>query len=297
MKAAAFCPAHITGFFQVHSNSTDAESGTTGAGLSIRHGVTTTAEAGGSRSGITTGGYDADGTDVSEYVMGRFQEISGAKGRVSMHHQIDVPVGYGLGSSGAVALSAAYALDGALGTGLGSGQIGRIAHEAEVACSTGLGDVLAAYHGGFEMRTKPGAPGVGEVRTMPADGMRVVIACMGPISTKDFIRGRISQINGLGGRMVKILSESGDCARFQEMSMEFARHVGMVDDQMQEAAGALAERGLGCGVALFGRTVFSMVPDEMEDEAAAILGGHSDVVIRTGIDRTGAKMLSGAGAA
>ena len=66
---------------------------------------------------------------------------------VDVHHDISVPVGYGLGCSAAVALSLSLALNEALGTNLSRTEIGQIAHNAEISCKTGLGDVLAAFHG------------------------------------------------------------------------------------------------------------------------------------------------------
>ena len=44
MEAVAFCPAHITGFFKAHVNQDERileNLGSTGAGFSIKQGVTT----------------------------------------------------------------------------------------------------------------------------------------------------------------------------------------------------------------------------------------------------------------
>ena len=82
-----------------------------------------------------------------------------------------IPVGYGLGSSSAVALSLSFALDQALGTKLDRSLIGQIAHNAEVNCKTGLGDVLASFHGGFEIRVKAGAPGIGSVEKIHTENI------------------------------------------------------------------------------------------------------------------------------
>jgi len=51
----------------------------------------------------------------------------------------------------------------------------KIAHNAEVNCKTGLGDVLASFHGGFEVRVKPGAPGIGTVEKISTDKISVII--------------------------------------------------------------------------------------------------------------------------
>ncbi|NPA98407.1 MAG: kinase [Crenarchaeota archaeon] len=54
------------------------------------------------------------------------------------------------------------------------------AHEAEIMMSTGLGDVLAEYYGGAEIRVRPGAPGIGLVEHIPFDSSyRIVVADLG----------------------------------------------------------------------------------------------------------------------
>ena len=213
MEAAAFCPAHVTGFFKAHLGGPAPATGSTGAGFSMGLGITTRVSVSprAGRDGtcrIVSPGYSG-ATDVSEFVVAEFLRM-GFDCFVDVRHEAGVPVGYGLGASGAAALSLALALDSALGAGLGREGAGAIAHAAEVACSTGLGDVLASLHGGFEVRTRPGAPGVGAVESIPVDGVSVAVACLSPVSTSRFMREDLSRINGLGGRMVGRLLESRD---------------------------------------------------------------------------------------
>ena len=219
MEATAFCPAHITGFFKAHleDNHDDFENlGSMGAGFSIKEGVTSrvkvqTKENQEKNFQITTHGYESDKTDVSEYVLNEFLKLGEFSNKFFViEHDISIPVGYGLGSSSAVALSLSYALDQALNTKLEKKIIGQIAHNAEVNCKTGLGDVLASYHGGFEIRVKPGAPGIGKVEKINTEKISVIMICFSPISTNKFIKERLSQINGLGGKMVNKLLESKD---------------------------------------------------------------------------------------
>ena len=298
MKGRAFCPAHVTGFFKAHLGDGlggAEEMGSVGAGFSIREGVTTTVSCRpGTGHTITAGGYLPEGTGVSEAVLGEFLGLGGAAGKhCTIHHEIGVPIGYGLGSSGAVALSLALALNEALGTGFGREEIGRIAHRAEIQCKTGLGDVLASYHGGFEIRTRPGAPGTGKIEKIPAGGISVVMACFAPISTEGFIRDRLAQINGIGGKMTKELLKSRDHGRFQDMSLEFAEHAGVMTPRMRRVADDLSRNGIRCGVALFGETIFSMVPAGGEDKVAGILRRHSGdaVILRSRLDDMGARVL------
>ena len=284
MKAKAFCPAHVTGFFKAE------EGGSLGAGFSIELGVTTevcASEGEGTR--IRARGRKPGDLRVSRRVAGRFRRISGFAGKLEITHELGVPVGYGLGCSAAAALSLAYALDEALGTGLGRQGSARIAHEAELECRTGLGDVLAAYHGGFEVRVCAGAPGRGRVVKMPSGDLAAVIACFAPVSTTEFIKNRMSGINGLGGRMVSELLRGGGAEKFQKMSLEFAEYIDIMTPRMRRAAGCLRE----CGVAMFGETVFALVPAREAEEARRRLGAQypEAEVLASGIDRRGARLL------
>jgi len=301
MEATAFCPAHITGFFKAHldDNQNSLENfGSTGAGFSIKQGVTTrvkvdTKDNQESNFRITTKGYQPDKTDVSEFVLNEFLKLGKFSNKFfDIEHEISIPVGYGLGSSGAVALSLSFALDQALKTKLDKTTIGQIAHNAEINCKTGLGDVLASFHGGFEIRVKPGAPGIGCVEKIFTNKISVIMICFSPISTNKFIKERLSQINGLGGKMVNRLLESKNYKHFQDMSLEFAKFVDVITPRMQKLVNELSKNNIKCGIAFFGETVFSMIPKEDEDKVLKILQKYSDgIVIKSELDDNGARVL------
>lgn len=289
MEARAFCPAHVTGFFKAEAG------GSLGAGFSVELGVATAVRASEGRgTEIRVRGREPGDLRVSRRVAGRFRQVSGFAGKLEITHEIGVPVGYGLGCSAAAALSLAYALDAALETGLGAQESAKIAHEAELECRTGLGDVLAAYHGGFEIRVSAGAPGSGRIVRMPSDGLAAVIACFAPIPTTEFIKNRMAGINGLGGRMVRELLRGGGASRFQEMSLEFADYIDVVTPRMRRAVRGLQESGRGCGVAMFGETVFALVPEAEAGEAGRALSSEHPgaEVLQSRIDGRGARLLA-----
>ena len=301
MEAVAFCPAHVTGFFKAFiekNQDTPEKFGSMGAGFSIKEGVTTKVIISSitdqnSNFRISTKGFQSDKKDVSEFVLNEFLKLGNFENIFfDIEHQISIPVGYGLGSSGAVALSLSYALDQVLETKLDKFEIGKIAHNAEVKCKTGLGDVLASYHGGFEIRVKPGAPGVGKVEKMDTKNISVIMVCFSPISTNKFIQEQLSKINGLGGKMVTKLRESKDYDKFQDMSLEFARYVNVMTPKMEKLIEELAENGIKSGVALFGETVFSMVPKELESKVLEIVKKYPEgKIITSQLDVQGARVL------
>jgi len=296
MRGAAFCPAHVTGFFKAQlddQNLKTNELGSLGAGFSIQDGVTTQVEVSPAEEfdyKITTDGYSTENTSVSEFVINDFTKRTRSKYFINVHHEISVPVGYGLGSSGAVALSLSVALNKALNLNLSKEEVGQIAHNAEIMCKTGLGDVLASYHGGFEIRTKAGAPGVGVLEKIDTDS-NVVLICFSPISTKKFITEKIETINGLGGKMVDELRKTRNYNDFQDMSIKFSKYIQVMTPKMESVVADLHKEGIKCGVALFGETVFTMIPPHMEQKVLDVLKKYDDgIIIKSRIDNSGVRL-------
>ena len=296
MRAKAFSPAHITGFFKAELDGKEPNQlGSLGAGFSIQKGVKTTVNVRSKTEhdinnyAIRVKGFNTGDIRVSEYVLNEFL-LDGKYFDVT--HEIDVPVGYGFGCSGAVALSLAIALNDALKYGYTKTKVAQIAHKAEIKCQTGLGDVLASYHGGFEIRTKSGAPGIGEVqRIIPKEKLEVMIICFNPISTKKFLKEKISLINGLGGKMVQKLVKSQDMDEFQDMSIKFAKYIHVITPKMNKVIKDLHDNGIKCGIALFGETIFSLVTKDKKQKALEILKKYDDgVVITSRIDNSGARL-------
>ena len=296
MRAKAFSPAHITGFFKAELEEKEPNQlGSLGAGFSIQKGVKTTVNVRSKTKHdinnyeITVKGFNTGDIRVSEYVLNEFL-VDGKYFDVT--HEIDVPVGYGFGCSAAVALSLAIALNDSLKCGYTKTKVAQIAHKAEINCQTGLGDVLASYHGGFEIRTKSGAPGIGEVqKIIPKEKLDVMIICFNPISTKKFLKEKISSINGLGGKMVDKLVQSQDIDEFQDMSIKFAKYIHVITPKMKKVIKELHENGIKCGIALFGETIFSLVTKDKRQKALEILEKYDDgIIITSRIDNSGARL-------
>ncbi len=297
MKGVAFSPAHITGFFkaELDQNQKPEFQGSLGAGFSIQAGVITTVEIQDSDFidyAIKVSGYQPDNTQVSEFVIKEFLKHVQGSYFIAVHHNIKIPVGYGLGCSAAVALSLAYALNQAFDTSFSKEQLGQIAHSAEVMCQTGLGDVLASYHGGFEIRIKGGAPGIGQVKKIPTESLSAIMICFSAISTKQFFKDKLQLINGLGGKMVNKLVITKDIDQFHDYSVEFANYVNIITPKMKIVIDDLKAHGIKCGIALFGETVFTLVPQSLEKIVLKILEKYNDgIVIRSKIDERGARLI------
>src|SRR5512145_2333 len=164
--STAFSPGHVTGIFApAEPEQTDIlRKGSIGAGFSISNGITTTAktfEAKTKGYSISIDGIQVQKAPVSSYVADYYLDLIDKPIFLQISHITEIPIGFGLGSSGAAAVSLSYALNNSLKMGLSKMEAAQVAHCAEIACKTGLGTVAALYTGGYEIRLIPGAPGKG----------------------------------------------------------------------------------------------------------------------------------------
>src|SRR3989344_3109886 len=258
MKAAAQSPGHITGFFVIYPN------GSTGAGINIAEGMRTNAGPA-AKDIFSMNGKKAD-LPVSKEVLRRFREKTGVKERVDVRHSTKFPIGYGLGISGAGALSLAIALDKLFGTKLGRKRVTEIAKAAEIECGTGLGDVVAENYAGLIIGKKP-YPSK-SARRIKCREKYVVLGFFGPIKTKKIIRSAKwkKKINSAGkycmGRMVK----SGGMETFTGLSRVFTIESGLATPKIRRVMEAIN----GASMAMLGETVF--IPTNEPEKARRELG-------------------------
>jgi len=298
---AAFSPGHITGLFQICDHAEEPLlKGSRGAGVSITRGVIT--KVGIERAPkksfeIRINGNRVESAKVSECVINALLPLVGGNYRILVNHDVNVPVGFGFGSSGAGALSLALALNEAFRLGLSRVEAAQFAHIAEVRCKTGLGTVIAETFGGLEIREKPGAPGVGEVKRIPIDD-DYVVACLkfGPMSTKKALtnEGLRQQINNLGGKLVDELIARPKPTNFMNFSRSFAEGARLISKRMRKALEEADGRGLTCSMNMFGECLFSLVRRDAVKELLEIFHRHAlseDSVIVAEIDHEGARLL------
>ena len=166
-EGEAFCPGHVTAFFEVHEDPNPRAKGSRGAGLCLSLGVRTVARVRDApRPSIDV--IVNDRRQKAEVTQRVIEKLVGSRSlQVKVLSETPLPVSQGFGVSAAAALSTALALDDALGQGVPRNELVAIAHETEVECGTGLGDVVPASLGGMDLRSKPGAPDWAEVRSSP----------------------------------------------------------------------------------------------------------------------------------
>jgi pantoate kinase len=300
-EAAAFAPCHITGIFQIFDQSADILSaGSRGAGVSLKLGAKTTVkvkEGSKYRLKVNINHEAADCADLSRHVVGAFLSRLSEASRfeITVEHQIEAPIGAGFGTSGAGALSLALALNEAFGLGMSKVQCAQIAHIAEIECKTGLGTVIAETFGGFEIRVKPGAPGIGEIKCLPIPE-NAVIAChvFGPLSTRKCLSDPETRlrINRFGGDLVNELAKAPSIINFMELSRQFAEHVGLITEKVRSILNAADEAGVVSSMPMFGECAFTITDEDRLGRILEIfrkdaLGGHTVV---SKVDHEGARL-------
>jgi len=257
MRAKAFCPGHLTGFFQTFIEDDALSSGSRGAGMCLNLGAT---------SVVRTGDSPRPGVEVT--VNGKAGEAAVTRAavrhllgerdiRVTVDAMLELPLSQGFGMSAAGALSAAIALADILGES--RQKAFEAAHTAEILCRCGLGDVPALHAGGITIRVRPGLPPLGEVRTI--DGAPDVVLCVmgAEIPTRQVLddRQQRERIDAHGGRCVDSLLEEPTLEKLMSLSARFAVDSGLASDRV---AGAIAAvRGSGAaGMAMLGGAVFAV---------------------------------------
>lgn len=298
----AFSPCHITGLFQIFDNSSNPlYIGSRGAGVCLNNGIETTIVVKKTpefSSEIKINGVIQDSAEVSRQVMNvalsRLKKCSHYS--VFIEHRMNVPIGAGFGTSGGAALSLALALNEALELNMTRTEAAQMAHVTEVECKTGLGTVIAETLGGVEIRTKPGAPGIGEILQVPVS-KNTMVACLsfGPLSTKESLTNPTTRerVNRLGGDLVNKLAEKPDLAGFLELSRQFAEHVGLITERVRRVLKATDAAGFACSMAMFGESVFTLVERDSLEDITRIFRKHGlgGVIVSSEIDFEGARLL------
>ena len=281
-KASAYASGHITGFVEFPVRYGDPLSiGSRGAGVCIDRGVISNVmirDSNTNKVKIYINGMLAEDAEVSRFVVENYLNKLDDSYEVIVDHRLNIPIGYGLGSSGSAALSLSLALN-AIFKLFNNLKAAQIAHLADLYCKCGMGTVIAEYHGGVEMRVKAGAPGIGEVRSIKhGKDDKVVILCSSPVSTREFLTSKISYINGLGGKMLAKLENEPSIDNLLELSLRFARSIGF-GKRLYNIIDMLSSKGYKASLAMFGETIFTIVKDNEVDEVTRLLASYGEALV------------------
>ncbi|MFQ5762979.1 MAG: pantoate kinase [Candidatus Bathyarchaeia archaeon] len=297
--ARAFAPSHITGIFQICEHSDPLRIGSRGAGVCLTRGVSTRVIA--KRAVKWKPQVKIDGrripAGVSHEVVKLYADQAPHPCELLVEHKMEMPVGCGFGLSGASALSLSLALNEALSIGLSMMECAQMAHVAEINRKTGLGTVLAETFGGFEVRTKPGAPGIGSVMKVPAKpGCKVFSAHVGPLSTKRILRRPgISRLAYSSKFLIDGLAAKPSVEEIMRCSRIFSDSVNLYTQRLRRLKTALEARGVdSVTMNMFGEALFGVGDDgEVENfrRVCEELNLSEAQVIVSEVDDVGARIV------
>ena len=301
-EARAFSPCHITGFFQILDQPANSlYAGSRGAGVSLSRGVTTTTRVGKALKSslqVKINGFASNSAEVSRHVvdtfLSRFEELENSK--IIVEHHIEVPIGAGFGTSGAAALSLALTLNDVFGLSMSKIEAAQLAHTAEVKCKTGLGTVIAETFGGIEVRVKPGAPGIGEIKHVPVpEDYTVACLTFNSLPTKNLltdIKTR-NRVNEFGGKLVDKLIEEPNVTNFMKFSRQFTEHVGLKTEKIGKVLNEADNANVICSMPMFGESAFALIEHEFLETLLKIFRKYDSNkrIIVSEVDFEGARLL------
>ena len=288
MKATAFAPGHISGFFEPIYEPDISRTGSRGAGINISLGAISEVMAENSTK-----------QDLEIYVNNR--KASDPVTKLALKYLIeenpihvvvkttlDLPVGQGFGMSAASALSVTYAL--AKITGVSKDEAMKASHFAEIQLRTGLGDVMASCFGGVEIRKSAGLPPWGIIEHIPGKYDLVLCVVGKKLDTKKILSdsAKASKIVDYGKYCTKKLLENPSIENFFSLSQTFAKKTDLADKRVIEAINAANQFGMA-SMCMLGSSVFAI---GKTDELCKSLSSFGKVYVCS-VDECGARVLEG----
>lgn len=253
---SAFCPGHITAFFEICDQSEDPlRQGSRGAGISLSLGA---------RSAVTMG--DSLGQSMSVRIHGLESQANVTRDAISyllgdrnLHVEVDtaldLPMEQGFAMSAAGALSASIALCSMLR--IPQEKAFEAAHIAEIKNRTGLGDVAGILAGGAEIRLEAGLPPYGEIEHIEASSELVLAVVGNPIKTPDILSDPVKRekISKAGRKCVLELDEHRTLEHMFALGMEFLENSELFSKEVLDAMVVADQYGMS-SMAMLGNSIF-----------------------------------------
>ncbi len=278
MCSSVFVPGHITGFFTIENHGVSLKNGSCGVGFLLSKGVKTSIS--------PSDELEIDVNDGDDTVVMEVLKILDVETNFRITQDIQLPIGAGFGTSAASALSLTLALNEFLNLGYSKELCGQIAHMAEINLGSGLGDVIAQTGQGLVLRTSPGAPGIGEIKSFKED-VFVAYKTFGAIETSDIIRDDYYKkvISDVGLKYLDMFKEDPTLENFLSFSNKFSHETELISEDVRNLCEYLDSSSniLGSSMAMLGNTVFAFAYDEDAFKNLNIENLHIDKLNNIGI--------------
>ena len=311
---SVFVPSHITGFFSIFDNENPLLKGSLGAGVLLDKGVITEIDRNDNESNGLSIIINGKKDEYNEVIILKTielmdKELNKAEIRFNLENilikqTIQVPIGCGFGTSASSAIGTAICINEHFDLGLSIEECGKYAHLAEVELGTGLGDVIAELSKGIVLRTKVGAPGYGEAKSIVPhektgfgvfeslkSDFYVITKTLGEISTASIIQDPkhkkvITQVgleigedfnkkddgivigskfkNKFNVAVDNEFNEEETIKKFMKSSLTFAKKTHLINDDLLKIVHQLHGKVLGSSMAMLGNTVFAIANENQK---------------------------------
>jgi pantoate kinase len=252
--ASATSPGHLSGYFRPVYGPTPAETGSLGAGIVIREGVTVTVWPAEKTEIIVERRNPRDGTIVE--VTGSSPPVEYLLSRLGVRAQVRtvcfLPIGAGFGLSAASLLATATAADALFDLSLSPLERASLAHEAELEFHTGLGDVAACTGGGRDCRKGAGVTASIERSFDVIDPLCALV--FGPLPSP-----RVLQSPKVMERVSAAFPDRcpGDVNDFFRLSRGFAEKSGLITPEVRHALEVCDGAGIAATMTMLGNGIFA----------------------------------------
>ena len=261
-----FVPAHITGFFEIISNSNPLLKGSRGAGIALDEGVVTetVVKEGEGNLVITINGKCNSLNTISNRAVSIICErynIDLSSYDVHINHETNLPISAGFGTSAGFALGISFTLPELLGVNITFNEAGEIAHLTEIAESCGLGDVISEMYGGCVIRLKEGSPVNAKIdKVRISQPIYVITKTLSSLNTSDIIENPTYQkrINSSGNKLLGQLLNNPDIGNFIKLSRKFSEDAKLICPELHEILEIMDDETIGSSMAMLGNTAFSL---------------------------------------
>ncbi len=261
----AFCPGHITCFFQPCRVDDAGKSGSRGAGIRLSLGSTVTVE----ERSDTRVTITIDGKESTAAVTRNVVKFLAPGRGFDIFVENDLPVSQGFGMSASGSVAAAFSICDLMES---EKDPFYAAHCAEVMAGGGLGDVSAIHCKGHQpVRLEPGLPPIGNVIDAGViPGNLTLIVTGARLSTTSVLSDKIiyDKMSEVGYNLVKKYVENPSLDILFQYSRYFSSNCGLESEDVTSALNKLSPYG-PAGMCMLGHSIFTTLS---EDEVKDILG-------------------------
>jgi len=279
-QVTAFCPGHISGYFRPVITGDPVTSGSCGGGIVINSGVTVIANSA-EQISVQVMRSVQDGSEIlvsdNSPVINQLLEIMHVKASVRTFCSLPLSAGYGL--SAAALLATVHAVNRLYNLGLSPEECAIKAHQVEVACRTGLGDVAACQGGGWVVRKGPGI--IADITRFYSD-QPIHALTLGPLKTASVLSSP-EMMNRIITAFPTV--EPGDLTGFFTCSRSFAQASGLISEEIWKVLIACDDNDIPASMTMLGNGIFAL-----GDHAKDLLSRYGKVYSLQ-IAQTGPKIL------